>query len=369
MKKILVFGMTENPGGVESFLMNYYRNFDVQQIQLDFLCNSYKPIAYEDEIHERGGKTFHFTARSKNPYLYKKELSAFFQQHSNEYEAIWVNVSSLANIDYLKLAKKYGIKRRIIHSHNSQNMDSRLRGLLHAYNKKHIDHYATDFWACSEAAARWFYEDRLMPRVKIIHNSIEIEKFAYSAEKRNGIRRQLGVEEDCLLLGNIGRLHHQKNQSFILDIASELKNQSVNFKVIFVGEGEDEEKLREKTRSLGLNNFIVFAGLQHDIQAWLSAFDIFLFPSLFEGLSVAALEAQANGVTVLASKGTIPTELKLTDNYYFYDLGHSADEWAQQIVSLPVARCAEGKIQQAFKEKRFDIKYTVNDLQKMLLGE
>lgn len=126
MYKILVFGMTENPGGVESVIMNYYHYMDKNTFHFDFLCNSYNKIAFEEEIISNGSQTFHFPARSKNYKKYKKELKNFFENNASKYDAIWVNVCSLANIDYLKMAKKYGIKRRIIHSHNSQNMDSRL---------------------------------------------------------------------------------------------------------------------------------------------------------------------------------------------------------------------------------------------------
>lgn len=136
MKRILVFGMTENPGGVESFLMNYYRHIDRSRIQFDFLANSHESVAYEQEIISMGARVFHITARSENLKVYKKELKRLFVEHSAEWQAIWVNVCSLANIDYLKIAKQFGIKKRIIHSHNSQNMDSKLRGILHNINKE-----------------------------------------------------------------------------------------------------------------------------------------------------------------------------------------------------------------------------------------
>lgn len=155
MFRILVFGMTENPGGVESFLMNYFRHIDKSKIQFDFLCNSHEFIAYEEEIRSSGSRIFHITARSKHWKKYSKELKKVFAGHASEWDAIWVNVCSLANIDYLKMAKKYGITKRIIHSHNSQNMDSWLRGILHKWNRLCLAGYATDFWACSENAARW----------------------------------------------------------------------------------------------------------------------------------------------------------------------------------------------------------------------
>ena len=143
MFNVLVFGMTENPGGVESFLMNYYRRIDRTRFHFDFLCNSYDPVAFEDEIHAMGGRTIHFTSRRRNPLRFRRELESFFVRHAHEYQAIWVNVNSLANIDYLKMAKKYGIPKRIIHSHNAQNMDSRLRGMLGSIAEKGGSHKVT----------------------------------------------------------------------------------------------------------------------------------------------------------------------------------------------------------------------------------
>ena len=168
--------MTENPGGVESFLYNYISEMNLAEFQFDFLCNSYEKVAYEDKLIQRGCKMIHFTARSKNYGKYRQEIQTFFGNHGKEYECIWVNVSSLANIDYLKYARKYGIPKRIIHSHNSKNMDSRLRGVLHHLNRLVIQKYATDYWACSEAASRWFYRDSLKDQVQIIHNAISTER-------------------------------------------------------------------------------------------------------------------------------------------------------------------------------------------------
>lgn len=327
MKKILVFGMTENPGGVESVIMNYYRHIDRNKIQFDFLCNSYEKIAYEDEILALGGKTFHFPARSKDYFGYRRSLNEFFKNHAKEYHAIWVNVCSLANIDYLVLAKKYGIPKRIIHSHNSQNMDGKLRGILHQRNKKRIVRYATDFWACSEDAAKWFYEEPICSEAVLIHNAVDVEKFEFDSVARDKIRKQLGWE-DCFILGNIGRLHFQKNQSFAIDVFAELLKQEPNARLVFVGQGEDKVKLEEKIAELGLQDKVCLAGRQSNIAEWLSAFDLFLFPSLFEGLSVVALEAQANGIPTVASKGVIPEEVVLNDNFKLYDLADGAKAWS-----------------------------------------
>ena len=367
MTRILVFGMTENPGGVESFLMTYYRKINRSEIQFDFLCNSYNPIAYEQEILNMGGRTFHFSARSKNPFRYYNELNNFFKNHSHEYNTIWVNVCSLANIDYLIMAKKYGIQKRIIHSHNSQNMDSRLRGILHKRNKKVIDRYATDFWSCSEDASEWFYPERLRSKVVIINNAIDVDKFRFNAEARNRLRKQYGLN-DKTVIGNVGRLHFQKNQNFAIEVFAEYQKTDPQSVLVLVGNGEDEVKLKEKAESLGVASQVLFMGVQSNVNDWLCAMDLFLFPSVFEGLGIAALEAQASGVSVLASAEVIPEEVKINSNFVFFDLKKGAAEWAVKMEEIinGFTREEPEVIAARFTAKGFDIKTEVKKLESVL---
>ena len=161
MKKVLVFGITDNPGGIESVIMNYYRHFDKKSISLDFLCNT-EIVAYEEEIKSLGGNIYKICARSKNYRQYKKNMIDFYKKNANKYDSIWVNVCSLANIDYLKYAKKYGISKRIIHSHNSQNMDSKLRGMLHKFNRLFIGNIANIYWSCAKDSSPWFFKKKIM---------------------------------------------------------------------------------------------------------------------------------------------------------------------------------------------------------------
>ena len=355
-KKVLVFGMTENPGGVESVIMNYYRNIDLKKVHFDFLCNSYNPIAYEDELTHNGSKCFHFAARSQNPIKYHKELKSFFKNHASEYSAIWVNVCSLANIDYLKFAKKYGISKRIIHSHNSENMDSKLRGKLHAYNKKRLWKYATDFWACSKEAANWFYDQETLKKVVIINNAIDINRVSFNKNKRQQYREKINVK-DQFVIGNVGRLHFQKNQSFLIDIFKEYLKIDPTAICILIGDGEDRNKLHHKVKQYGIEDRVLFLGVQSDIQGWLSAMDLFLFPSLFEGLPVAPLEAQGNGVPVLASKGVMSEASQINNNVQFFDLGCSAKKWAQKIFEIKrnTGRIAPDQIKDNFTSSGYDI--------------
>lgn len=370
MKRILVFGMTENPGGVESVILNYYRHIDRTKIQFDFLCNSFEPVAYEEELLALGGKTFHFPARSRDYLGYRKAMKAFFAANAAEYAAIWVNVCSLANIDYLIYAKKYGIPKRIIHSHNSQNMDSKLRGLLHRYNKKRIAKFATDFWTCSEEAADWFYDKPIRSAVVLIRNAVDVEAMGFAPLARKRIRQERGWE-DCYILGNVGRLHFQKNQTFALDILEKLVRDVPSARLVLIGQGEDERKLRDKVRQQRLEPYVLFAGVRSNINEWLSAFDLFLFPSLFEGLSVVAMEAQANGLPVLASGGVIPEEVRINENFTFFDLKQPAQAWADRIKAMKEngKRSDPEKIRRNFLAAGYDIEHEAERVSALLLGE
>ena len=315
-----------------------------------------------------GGRCFHISARSADRQKYRQELDSVFKEHAKEWSAIWVNVCSLANIDYLKVAKEYGIEKRIIHSHNSQNMDNWLRGLLHKWNKRQIGKIATDFWACSEDAAKWFYSGETLKKAVVIHNAIDVERMRFDEEKRKAIRTKYGWK-DKYIIGNVGRLHFQKNQSFALDIFVEYLKKNKNVLLVLVGQGEDERMLKEKVDKLGIADRVFFAGLQSDIQAWLSCFDLFLFPSKFEGLGIVALEAQANGLTTISSKKVIPAEVKMNDNFYFMDLEAGAEAWSKQIEEISGYERAEySEVKKRFAEKGYDIDTETGKLETLLMG-
>ena len=233
-------------------------------------------------------------------------------------------------------------------------------------NKRKIKNYATDYWACSEDAAKWFYSD--LEDVELIHNAIDVEKLAFDSEKRTKIRNRMNFNDD-FIIGNIGRLHFQKNQMFILDIYAEVCKKISNSKLVLIGQGEDEDKLKEKCRLLGIQKNVIFTGVQDNINQWLSAFDLFLFPSLFEGLSIAALEAQASGIPVLASIKVIPEEVKLNDNFVFYDLNNSALEWADELLKIKktMPRKSKDDILQNFIKNGYEIGTEAQKLEKLLV--
>lgn len=368
MNRILVFGMTENLGGVESVIMNYYRKIDKKKIQFDFLCNT-DEVAYEDEIKLLGGTIYKITARSKNRKLYKQQMNSFFKENAKKYSAIWVNLCSLANIDYLKFAKKYGIKYRIIHSHNSQNMDSKLRGILHRINKIFIGKYATDFWACGDGAGKWFYNKKIMKSNKYLNitNAIDVNKFSYDEEVRNKYRKDLGIENK-LVVGHVGRFHFQKNQEFLIDIFYEFHKKQKDSVLVLIGIGEDFDKIKDKVNFLGLTKSVKFLGMRNDVEKLMQAMDVFLFPSVFEGLGVVLVEAQASNLLVYASKDVIPSVVKIMDERFkFISLSCPAEQWSNEIIKdLDKVKTRKQDTTSSIKMAGYDITTETKKLEKLL---
>ncbi len=374
MYKILTFGMTDNYGGVESVIMNYYRNFNHNKIQMDFLVTTSSEIAYSSEIKKYKGRIFSVPSRHNAPLAYFKKIREFFKIHAKEYDCFWVNMNNLVNIDYLKLAKKYGIKRIIIHAHNTQLMETGIKGevkkFFHEYNRKKIKKYVTDFWACSQEAANWFYEKDSLPKVRIIKNALMEEKYFYNKIDRQDIRKRYNLE-NMTVIGNIGRLNYQKNQSFLLDIFKQYLLIDRNAKLLLIGKGEEKRALEEKAQRLNISSHVIFLGMKKNIKAWYSAFDVFVFPSHFEGLGIVLLEAQANGVPILATKGTIPTDVKVNDNLEFISLSDSPKYWSQK-----AKKCIDDHMRIAnkktiitnFQRNNYDIKLEAKKVEKLFLN-
>lgn len=366
MKKVLVFGMTSNPGGMESVIMNYYRNIDRSQIQFEFLCNS-QEVAYEDEIKKLGGVIYKITARSRNPIKYEKEIHSFFKQNANKYSAAWINLCSLSNISYLKLAKQYGIKKRIVHCHNASNGgDSLLRDTLHKIHRKQISKYVTDCWTCSEEANEWFFgkEKNDLPNYRLIYNAIDLDVFSPNNQVRNIYRNKLNIKDDEILIGHVGRMHYQKNQEYLIKIMKKLENHlQKNYKLVMIGTGEDEKKIRNLVSEAHLNNQVIFQGVVSNTKDYLQAMDIYVFPSRFEGLSIALLEAQANGLPCIISDKISKASI-VNDNVVMLPIDEEGIElWVEQIIKY--SKVNKKVDIDHFKHQHFDIKEEAKILQEL----
>lgn len=369
---MLVHGLTPNLGGLESFILNYYRHMNHDKIHFDFICND-PIIACEDELKSYGCKIIHLPMKSKKFIHYKNQINTFFKEHSQEYDCVWDNALTLSNLDYLKLAKKYGIKRRIIHAHNSKNMFTGIKGkvkaLLHVKHRNEIVNYATDFFATSVESRDYFYLPNLYKRVKIIKDAIDIKEFRFNIRARERIRSKFNLN-GYLVLGNVARLQYQKNQFFSLSILKKLVEKNNKIKFVFVGAGPDKAKLMKRAKELGVLENTLFVGMQKNIDEWLSCFDIFVFPSLFEGLGMALLEAEANGLPIIASQNVIPKEVKLNSNFEFASLKLGPNIWSKKITNMVNwKRLDFSVIKRNFEINGWDIKTAAKELEEVLIKE
>lgn len=354
-KKVLVFGMTDNPGGMESCVMNYYRNIDLDKVQFDFLCN-WEQMVYADEVMKNGSKIYTIPQRSKDYKAYKKAMDSFFEKHAGEYDVFWYNTCTLTNIDYLVYAKRYGIKKRIIHAHNSGNETTLLRGIFHYLNKARIGIYATDFWSCSMAASNYFYSDKIIASKKhhIINNAIQTDQYAYNEEIRDEIRKEYDLD-NYYVIGHVGRFQYQKNHEFLIDIFNaylKLDDQAI---LMLIGQGEGEENIKKKVSDLGIEENVRFMGVRSDVNQLFQAMDTFVLPSRFEGLPLVLIEAQTAGLKCYASKDVITADSDITGHVEFISLADNAAEWAQKIYESSQVADDRTKWSQLVIDAGFDI--------------
>lgn len=334
--RVLTVGMTATAGGVENFLMSYLGRIDKTRVRFDFLTR-YEDAAYPDKRREIGS-TYVIPRRSEDPAKYYKEIRMFFEQHAGEYDVLWDNECMFSDMTPLKLAAQYGIPVRIAHSHMPQNMDPSLagkgRGALHRVQRRGLARYANVLWACSEESAKWACPDMNLP-VTIIPNAIDAPAYRFDPAVRAQVRAHYGWE-DCLVVGDVGRLQYQKNQSFLLEAFARLHEREPRARLALVGEGPNLMSLEAKAVDLGVENEVLFLGHRDDVPLLLQAFDLFVMPSRFEGLGMAAVEAQAAGLPCLLSDA-FPHAAAITQDVAFLS-PEDPDRWAERMLDMLQAR-------------------------------
>lgn len=321
-------------GGAEAMIMNLYRNIDRNKVQFDFVENSSEPAAFDEEILALGGKIYrcpHYNG--KNHFSYLKWWNSFFQEHTGEYPIVHGHLGSTAAI-YLSIAKKHNAYT-IAHSHNTnaQRSMGQLIYNIFSYPTRHI---ADHFFACSFAAGKDRFGKKIgenPQKCQVFPNAIDSRKFVYNSDTRTTVRKKLGVDEDTILIGNVGRFAQQKNHCFLIDIFVELKKQSENAKLLLVGDGVLRAQIEKKIDENNLQNAVILTGVQADVTPFYQAMDLFLFPSLYEGLPVSVVEAQAAGLPCLLSED-VPADTAITELVQFLPRKESTIQWAQKALSM-----------------------------------
>lgn len=327
MMRILQVVTHMNRGGLETMLMNYYRQIDHTKIQFDFLTHRKYDGDYGKEIKELGGKIYHLPVLNPFSRKYKNALHNFFLNHP-EYEIIHVHQDCLSSI-ILKAAKKCNVKVRIAHSHCS-SQDKDVKYPVKMYYQQFISKYATELMACGNNAGRWMFRGAPF---KVLNNAIDAKRYIYNPDERILQRQKWGIKPNEILVGHVGRFSPPKNHTFLIDIFEDIQS-IASAKLILIGDekGKLADQVKEKVVKLGLQDKVIFAGLRSDVADLMQAMDVFVFPSNYEGLPVTLVEAQAAGLPCLISD-KVPIECKVTDLVRQLPLSDSAATWANQAVN------------------------------------
>lgn len=316
--------------GVSSVALNYALNIDNSAYVVDFMVNEPPVEQLRKLVEDNGGKIFVMPElRLKKSLKYLISLIRFYNEHK-EYRIIHGHVANSA-VFYLGMAMLYKVPYRIIHSHNSYASDIKWKAVRNKILCLPIKLVANRYLACSRVAANFLFGNNL-DNVQIIHNAIEIDKFRFDRNVRNEARLSLSAENN-FVVGHVGRMCLQKNHSFLLKVFKEIKLLEPKSILFLVGDGELRSELEQESKNLGISESVQFLGITKNIPEFMQAIDLLIMPSLFEGLPVVGVEAQATGLACIFSSN-ITSEVKIGDNTEFMPLEASPEEWAKKALEL-----------------------------------
>ncbi len=357
MKKILVIGFTDNVGGMETFYMTYYRKINHDNFKIDFVT-SYKKIAFESELEERGSVVYKLPDFKKRPVSYSKGLKKILL--NAKYDIVHINMLSAANILPMKVAEKCGIKKIIVHCHNNGIPKNFIKRLLDAFNKNlYLRRKNFTFLACSKEAGEWMFG--LKKEFQVFNNAIDLDTFKFDVKSRQKIRNQYNINDDEFLLGHVGRFSEQKNQVFLIKIMKRIVEKNSQIKLMLIGKGADIPFIKSKIEEFNLDKHVIIVDNQNDVHEFYSAFDLFVFPSVFEGLGIVALEAQASGLQCIFSENILKI-VDLNDGNIYINLDNEK-EWTESILQFEEKKCERIVNYENFREKGFDINYEQKKLE------
>ena len=345
-----------NKGGLETMLMNYFRNINKDRFEFHFLVQRESGY-YEREVIESGGYIHRVNQLSYSPLKmikYLKQMNSFFK--NNQFDVVHVHSDQFGYFP-LKYAKKNGCDNLIIHCHSTNSEGSFLKKAIGIFLNKRLFSLTKNYFACSENAGKWMYGDK---KFIVINNAIDIDDYYFKSEIRESYRKKI-VEIQKINIVHIGRFNLPKNHLFLLDVFAEIIKKNDNYKLFLVGDGELRPQILSKIKELGLENKVQLLGIRNDIPELLQAMDIFLFPSLFEGLPVSLVEAQATGIKCVISDGVPEEAILIPENVEVISLKKSAKEWADKI--LQIQNFDRKDVSEMIKEKGYDIKENAKKLE------
>lgn len=338
-------------GGIEHFVMDYYRHINRDEVQFDFLVSVEQKGAFDDEIKSLGGIVHHAYPVKKNSVKNYNDIARIVRE--NDYHIVHRHTGSAFGYFDLRAAKHGGADHLILHSHNNRAGNNMLHYFAKTFLSINCEHLA-----CSEEAGRWLFGPN--SSFMIINNAIDCDKFRFRPEVRNRIRQELQLE-DKFVIGHVGRFEDQKNHLRMLKIFKAVLKRRPNSVLVLVGIGSLQDQCMQLAHNLGISDQVLFLGARADVPELMQAFDLFLLPSLYEGFPFVLVEAQASGL-VCAASTNVPAECNVTGNVYFIDLEKADSEWADKVLEYSKLMTDRSKYAEKMKEQGYDINQNAMEL-------
>lgn len=338
--KILQFPIANSKGGITQYVLQNWKFIDKSKFQFDFATMS-KQLDFEEDLTKDSCNVFYISCYAEDDEeQFKKEFRNILEQ--GEYDIVHLHTKQWKSMFVEEIAKEVGVKKVIVHAHSTgiDTIDEQKRNYeikLHKETLQNVsEHIATDFWACSKDAAKFLFDNKIaQDKIVIMKNAINLEKFRFSEKIRDTYRRELGVGEDEILIGSVGRFAYPKNHEFLLRMFKTLCAERDNYKLVLVGDGDKKQEFIDYVYENSLQNKVIFTGFRKDVNYLLQAMDVFCLSSHFEGLGIVLIEAQAIGITCIASD-TITKEVRITDCIDYLPLNEKL--WVEKIKELKLKR-------------------------------
>ena len=352
-----------NYGGAENLLINIFRKIDRENYQMDFLLRNQKNREeILNEIRENGGKIY--LLESGSAVFSRKAEEQFFKEHAKEYDLIHLHANTAFYSRTLYFAHKYGIPVRIMHSHNS-NGKNRFRIWIHYWKRRAVKKYATVNLACSTAAGVWMFGRE---EFTVVENGIDLQKYRYKKEREQSLKEEYGLD-GCLVIGTVGRIVKEKNHIFLVKILRALLEDGVKAKLVIIGSTGNKcyDSLLSDIQAWGMEKEVTLTGAVENVHEMLNMFDVFVLPSFYEGLPIALVEAQANGLPCLVSN-TVSDQSVFHKNVRMLSLENGPKIWADQIKKVSEDE-GRTEIDEALYQSAYSIETTVKRVEKIYKTE
>lgn len=354
-------------GGVAKLLYDYYSNMDHEKIHFDFLIyDFYEEGIYEKPLRDMGCKIYKLPRIKNDKKGYFRGIKKVVKE--GNYDVVHSHMGS-RGLFVMYYARKYGVKKRIVHSHIAYEQISAKKQKINTMLSKIAKHYSTHLFACGHDAGvyMWGQKETDKGNVHIMTNAVDTEKFLFSQKIRDEKRKEIGVE-DKFVVGIVGRLSSQKNYPFLFSAYKELRKLRDDTVLAVVGRGLEEDSIKSLAKQMNIDDTIKFLGIRADVPELLNAFDVFVLPSLYEGLPVVLIEAQANGVKEIVSD-KVTKEMNITDLIQFLPIDGTEKEWAKAIAECDDNTSERVKYSEEVAKSGYDIKSESKKMQSFYLEE